>query len=251
MLEPAATMRAGFLFGAKDARPEESPERSEAPLARNDSRPWRDRALAVQRDERSDLPELGVRVSELAARRRHLHPQGRGAQLLALCEPYDGHVPGPHGAARRRGSGAGICDGHGSGHQCGDEPGAGGRSYRRRAGAVRRLSLCGRGSDAALRRCVYARRWTRPGQFRARDAEEHEARVHRDADEPDTGARRYRGSGQDRQGAWRKAYRRQRVCNAALPAPAATGRRSRHLFGDQAYRWAGPYAGWCRADRRR
>jgi O-succinylhomoserine sulfhydrylase len=83
-----------------------------------------------------------------------LNKINKGAQLLALLQPDDGDVPGPDGAARGRRGRARLRDRHVGGDQCGDEPGAGRRPYRRVEAAVRRLSLCGRGPDAALRRAL-------------------------------------------------------------------------------------------------
>ena len=118
-----------------------------------------------------------------------------GHNYSRFANPTHRHVPEPHGAARRRRGGAGLFDRHVGGHQCGDEPGAGRRPYRRRARAVRRLPLRGRGLHAALRRRLDAGRRPRPGQFRKGDAAKHQAGVHRDADQSDAGAGRHRRRG--------------------------------------------------------
>ena len=84
-----------------------------------------------------------------------------------FANPTVGDVRAPHGAAGGRGGGARHRQRHGGGDGGADGPAQGGRPYRRGQGAVRLVSLCRRGTAAALRRRVDAGRRRRSRAWRA------------------------------------------------------------------------------------
>ena len=107
-------------------------------------------------------------------------------------------------------------------------------------GAVRLMPLRGGGFPAALRRRLDAGRRHRPEAVEERGAAEHQDLLPRDPDQSEPRDHRHRRGGEDRACGGRDAGGRQRVRDAAVPAPARARRRLRRLFGDQAHRRPGP-----------
>ena len=115
-----------------------------------------------------------------------------GLRLFALLQPDGRDVRAADGAARGGRGGAGDGERDGRGHRFADGPAQGGRPHRRRAGAVRLVSLCGRGVAAALRRRLDPRRRRGPRRVAGGGAPEHQDGVPRIADQPDARDRRHR-----------------------------------------------------------
>jgi hypothetical protein len=119
-----------------------------------------------------------------------------------------------------------------------------------RPGAVRLLSLHRRGPPAALWRRVDAGRRHRLRRMAGGQAQ-HQSLLPGKPGQPDAGGDRHRRRRRDRQGGRRQADRRQRLRDAAVPAPARTRRRRRGLFGHQAHRRAGALSRRPRVSARR
>ena len=115
-----------------------------------------------------------------------------------FANPDGRDVRKAHGAARGRGVGARHRKRHGGGDRGADGTVEGGRPYRRRARAVRLVSICGRRAAAAFRRRIDAGRWRRPIRLARGDARQHQDHLSREPDQSDFGAGGHRGSGEDR-----------------------------------------------------
>ena len=122
------------------------------PEAGDATDPWRVAALGIRRNvggpvshPRLSLRHDGAFGGALQGRRSRLH-------LFALRQSDGDDVRAADGAPRRRRGGAGDRERDGRGHRGADGPAQGRRPHRRRAGPVRLVPLCGRGSSAALRR---------------------------------------------------------------------------------------------------
>ena len=156
--------------------------------------------------------------------------------LFALFQSERLDVRAPHDRARRRRCCARHRNRHGRGHYRDPRAAESRRSRGRGEGDVRLLPLCGGRSAAALRHCLHAGRRPRSRAVEAGDAAEHQKLLSGKPDQSDAGRARHRRHRRDRASRRRAADRRQCVCDADLAEPAATRRRRRGVFGDQAHR---------------
>ncbi len=193
-----------------------------------------------RRDLRGFVPDAGVRLQQRGSRRRPLHRRGRRLSIQPLRQSDRRDVRAAHGAARRRGGRARDRDRHGRRDQCADGPGAGGRSRRRLARAVRLLPLYRDRPAAAFRRRNQPGGRRQPRRVEGRAAAQHQDRLSRKPDQPRARRARHRGHRGHRPFGRRHAGGGQCLRHAADAEAARAGRRLRGLFRHQAYRRAGP-----------
>ena len=205
----------------------------------------------IRRDLRGAVPHAGLRLRELRAGRAALQERGAGLPVLALRQPDGRDVRGAHGGVRGRRGRARDRDRHGGGDGRAARAGEGGRSCRRRQGAVRLLPLRGGGFPAALRRRLDAGRRHRPEAVEERGAAEHEDLLPRDPDQSQPGDHRHRRGGEDRACGGRDAGGRQCVRDAAVPATRSRSARTASSIRrpSTSTARAAASAAWCSARR--
>ena len=214
---------------------------TDRPLSpRNPAGAFRHAALAIRRNIRSAVPDPGFCLRQRRAMRGAVQGRRNRLSVFALFQSQRLDVRAPHDRARRRGRRARHRNRHGRGDH--RDPGAaeGRRSRGRGESDVRLLPLCGGRSAAALRHRLDAGRRPRSRAVEAGDAAEHQELLSGKPDQPHARRARYRRHRRDRACRRRAADRRQCVCDADLAEPAATRRRRRGVFGDQAHRRTRP-----------
>ena len=201
-----------------------------------------DAVAASRRRRKRSVPDPGLSLRHDGARRGALQGRRPGLHLFALRQSDRCDVRAADGAARGRRGGARDGERHGGGNRLAHGPAQGGRPYRRRAGSVRLVPLCGRGAAAALRRRLDPGRRRRPRRVaggaaartpRRRSSNRRPIRRSRSSTSP-ASPRSCMGR--------RNSGRRQRLRHAAAAASDEARRRLRRLFGDQAHRRPGARA---------